>query len=221
MQLDTTNRRRHAARLAILAALIVAALVLAACGDDGGDGGDAAPDEPTPTPLPGTVLDPPKPLNDFTLTAHTGEPLTLSDLRGQVVVIYFGYTNCPDICPTTFANYKRLKAALTEDEQAQLSVVFLSVDGERDTPERLAAYVAAFDPAFIGLTGDDADVRLVARDFGVFYQRQDYSNETNYLVDHTASTFVVGPEGQLRIVYPHGTDPAIMAQGVSRLMASG
>lgn len=198
----------------VMAALLVlgAALLLAACGSSEADSG------PTPTPLPGTVLEPPKPVGDFTLTAHTGDPIQLSDLQGHVVVLYFGYTNCPDICPTTLASYKRVKAAL-DDNADQVRFMFIGVDPERDTITRLADYVTAFDPEFIGATGDDATLRSIANDYGVFFQRVDYDNDINYLVDHTASTFIVGPEGALRVVVPYGTEPETTAQHIRNILA--
>ncbi|MGQ9849318.1 MAG: SCO family protein [Aggregatilineaceae bacterium] len=192
--------------LLMAGALLSAALV--ACGG-GGDG------RPTATPLPGTLLDPPKEVGDFTLTDQDGQPFRLSDLRGKVALLFFGYTNCPDVCPTTLAEFKRIKVLLGEDVE-RVAFVFVSVDGARDTPERLAAYVRAFDPQFIGLTGDDATLRPIARDFGVFYQRVNYESDVNYLVDHTASTFVVDQQGRLRLVFPYGTDPAAI---VTRLRA--
>lgn len=192
--------------LLMAGALLSAALV--ACGG-GGDG------RPTATPLPGTLLNPPKEVGDFTLTDQDGQPFRLSDLRGKVALLFFGYTNCPDVCPTTLAEFKRVKALLGEDVE-RVAFVFVSVDGARDTPERLAAYVRAFDPQFIGLTGDDAALRPIARDFGVFYQRVNYESDINYLVDHTASTFVVDQQGRLRLVFPYSTDPAAI---VTRLRA--
>ncbi len=194
----------------LLAGLLIGAAALAGCGS-----GDAS--GPTPTPLPGTLLDPPKEIGDFTLTDHTGQPFRLSDLRGKVALLFFGYTNCPDICPTTLAEFKRVKALLGKDA-ARVAFVFVSVDGERDTPEQLAAYVRAFDPEFIGLTGDDATIRAIARDYGVFYQRVSYEESAaGYLVDHTASTFGVDQEGRLRLVFSYGTDPAAIVARVRAL----
>lgn len=194
-----------------LALLLVSTLVLSSCGTDGDDAG------PTPTPLPGTVLDPPKPLGDFILTGHTGAPFQFSSLRGNVVVLYFGYTSCPDVCPTTLADYTRVKAILGEDTQ-QVRFLFISVDPLRDTPERLAMYISAFDADFLAATGDDAALRTIARDYGVFYQRVNYENDVNYPVDHTASTFIVGPAGDLRAVTPYGTEPEVIAQYIRDIL---
>jgi protein SCO1/2 len=201
--------------IAGIAVLLVA--VLAGCGSDGGTNDPG----PTATPRPGTVLEPPKEIGDFTLTSHTGDPLSLSDLRGKVVLLFFGYTHCPDVCPMTLAEFKQVKRELG-DAADRVAFVFASVDGERDTPERLAAYVGAFDPDFIGLTGDEAALREIGRDYGLFFQRTTYDNtQADYLVDHTASSFVVGPEGRLRIVYPYQTDPAIIAEGIADLLDEG
>jgi protein SCO1 len=199
-------------RIIWVAALLVA--VLAGCASDGGSSDPG----PTATPRPGTVLDPPKEIGDFTLTSQTGDSLSLSDLRGKAVLLFFGYTHCPDVCPMTLAEFKQVKRELG-DAADRAAFVFVSVDGERDTPERLAAYVGAFDPDFIGLTGDEATLRQIGRDYGLFFQRSTYDNtQADYLVDHTSSSFVVGPEGRLRIIYPYDTDPAIIAEGIATLL---
>jgi protein SCO1/2 len=163
------------------------------------------------------LLDPPKEVSDFTLTSDANAPFHLSDLRGKVAVLFFGYTHCPDVCPTTMADFKRVKADLGDDA-ARVVFVFISVDGARDTPDRLAAYVHAFDPDFIGLTGDDATIRAIAQDYGVFFQRVNGDDPDNYMVDHTASSFAIGPEGKLRIVFSYQSDPAGMAQRIQSLL---
>lgn len=194
--------------------VIVLIVLLAGCGS-------SEEKTPTATPLPGTILDPPRDLTDFTLTDHAGESFQLSDLHGKAAVLFFGYTFCPDICPMTLSDFKHVKQELGEDA-AKVTFVFVSVDGERDTPERLALYVGAFDPDFIGLTGDEPTMRTVVKDYGVFFQRATFENtEADYLVDHTASSFVVDPDGRLRIVYPYDTDPVIIAQGIQKLLREG
>lgn len=195
-----------------LPGLVLLAAVLAGCG--------LAPDpaQPTATPLPGTVLNPPRVLADFTLTDHTGAPFGLDDLRGRVALVFFGFTHCPDICPTTLADFKQVKTQLGSATD-EVAFVFVSVDGARDTPERLAAYVRAFDPDFIGLTGDDAVLRPVAADFGVYYQAHaPASGSGNYLVDHTASVFALDREGRLAIVFPYGTPPDAIARRLRALL---
>ncbi len=200
----------------IVALALVSVIVLAGCGAL--SSGDDPMPGPSATPLPGTVLDPPKDLEDFTLTDQAGQPLSLSDLRGKAVVMFFGYTSCPDVCPVTISDFKRVKSDLGDDA-AQVAFVFVSVDPDRDTPDRLATYLGNFDPAFIGITGDELTLRGIAQQFGVFFQRHTYDDSgENYLVDHTASTFVVGPEGRLRIIYPYDTDPAIIADGIRKLL---
>ena len=194
-----------------LGVMLFGGLIMAGCGSDSQSSG------PTATPLPGTLLDPPKEVSDFTLTSDTNQPFHLSDLRGKVAVLFFGYTHCPDVCPTTMADFKRVKADLGDDA-ARVVFVFISVDGARDTPDRLATYVHAFDPDFIGLTGDDATLRAIAQDYGVFFQRVNYDNPDNYLVDHTATSFAVGPEGKLRAVFSNQSDPAGMAQRIRSLL---
>lgn len=195
----------------MLTLLAVLAALLAACGSD-------KPPEPTATPLPGTVLNPPRPLEDFTLTDHTGAPFSLSDLRGRPALVFFGFTNCPDICPTTLGEFKRVKSLLGRDAD-EVAFVFVSVDPQRDTPERLAEYVGAFDPAFIGLTGDDAALRPIAQEFGVYYQAVPLEgSETAYTVDHTASSFALDREGRLAIVFSYGTPPDAIVQRIRALL---
>lgn len=195
----------------MLTLFAVVASLLAACGAD-------KPPEPTATPLPGTVLNPPRPLEDFTLTDHTGAPFSLSDLRGRPALVFFGFTNCPDICPTTLGEFKRVKSLLGRDAD-EVTFVFVSVDPQRDTPERLAEYVGAFDPAFIGLTGDDAALRPIAQEFGVYYQAVPLEgSETAYTVDHTASSFALDREGRLAIVFSYGTPPDAIVQRIRALL---
>jgi len=198
-------------RIFMLTLFAVVASLLAACGAD-------KPPEPTATPLPGTVLNPPRPLEDFTLTDHTGAPFSLSDLRGRPALVFFGFTNCPDICPTTLGEFKRVKSLLGRDAD-EVAFVFVSVDPQRDTPERLAEYVGAFDPAFIGLTGDDAALRPIAQEFGVYYQAVPLEgSETAYTVDHTASSFALDREGRLAIVFSYGTPPDAIVQRIRALL---
>ena len=135
------------------------------------------------------------------LTASTGEQVSLADYTGKVVVIYFGYTFCPDVCPTTLAKLDRA-LDLMGDEADEVQVIMVSVDPQRDTPEALRDYMGYFDPSFIGLTGTDDEIASVATVYGVYFQAQEGSAATGYLVDHTATLMVVDKEGYLKLVLP-------------------
>ncbi len=163
----------------------------------------------------GTVIDPPRVLTDFTLTSQDGTPISLSDLRGQVVLMYFGYTNCPDVCPITLGDFKRVKESVG-DQADQVAFVMVSVDGERDTPERLKSYIGNFDPDFIGMTGDEATLNRLGADYGLYFQKQEGEN---YVVDHTASIFMIDAEGRLTTVYTFGTEPDVIVEDVAALLS--
>ncbi len=140
---------------------------------------------------------------DFALTDHTGKTRTLADFRGKAVVMFFGYTRCPDVCPTTLAELKSVKEQLG-GEGKRLQVLFVTVDPERDTQRLLANYVPAFDPSFLGLYGDSAATAKVAKDFRVFYQKSPGRTPGSYTVDHTAGSYVFDPQGRLRLFVRHG-----------------
>jgi protein SCO1/2 len=153
-----------------------------------------------------TNVNPPRQLQDFTLTNQNNQPTSLRSLRGKYTLMFFGYTHCPDVCPLTLLEYKQVKEALG-DKAGQMNFVFVSVDGERDTPDVMANYVNRFDPSFIGLTtNDDATLKRLAGDYSLYYaKRADASGSADsYLVDHTSSSFLVDKEGQLVAVYTYG-----------------
>jgi protein SCO1 len=153
---------------------------------------------------------------DFALVDHTGKVRTLADFRGKAVVVFFGYTHCPDVCPTTLAELKMVKEQLGPDGE-RLQVLFVTVDPARDTQDTLARYVPAFDPTFIGLRGDAAATAKVAKDFKVFYQKVPGSKPDNYTVDHTAGSYVFDPQGRLRLFARQGS-PANLASDVRILL---
>lgn len=157
----------------------------------------------------GTVIQSPEPSYDFTLTSANGD-ISLSDYRGKLVLIYFGYTFCPDICPATLANVgQSLKELGTKADDVQL--IMISLDPERDTPEKLAEYVAHFHPSFIGVTGSQEDLAKIAALYGIFYEKTDGSDNTGYLINHTATLLVIDREGYLKLVFPFGvTVPEIV-----------
>lgn len=147
---------------------------------------------------------------DFTLTDHTGKKRALADFRGKVVVVFFGYTHCPDVCPTTLADLRVAREQLGEDRK-RVQVLFVTVDPERDTRELLANYVPAFDPSFLGLYGDPAATARVAKEFKVFYQKVPGKTPDNYTVDHTAGSYVFDPQGRLRLLVRPGNVPNLVA----------
>lgn len=140
-----------------------------------------------------------------------GEPVALSDFEDKVVVMYFGYTFCPDVCPITLAKIARATDALG-DKADDVQVVMITVDPERDTIEVLEEYTTAFDPTFIGLTGDPADIDRIATTYGVYYQANDSTSAAGYLVDHTSTVMVVDRSGELKLVIPFdATDEQVAA----------
>lgn len=154
---------------------------------------------------------------DFALTDHTGKARTLADFRGKAVVLFFGYTQCPDVCPTTLATLAEAKKRLGADG-AKVQVLFVTVDPERDTAELLSHYVTAFDPTFLGLSGDAEATARVAKEFKILYQKQPGSTRETYTVDHSAGTFVFDPEGRLRLYVGHGQDAAFFAHDLAQLL---
>jgi protein SCO1/2 len=164
-------------------------------------------------------VDPPRQLQDFTLTDQNNQPLSLSSLRGKMALMLFGYTNCPDVCPSTLLEYKKIKRALGENAD-QVTFVFISVDGERDTPERVKAYVEGFDASFVGLTGDEATLKRLGGDYNLFFEKTPNSDGSadNYLVTHNSNTYLVDKEGRLVALYVYGTDADMIAGDIqSRL----
>ena len=157
-----------------------------------------------PPEMHGVVLQSPQRATDFTLTASTGEPLSLSDLRGKYVLIYFGYTFCPDVCPTTLNDLVDTMDALGKKAK-DVQVVMVSVDPQRDTPEQLASYLKYFDPSFLGMTGSVGDVDAAGTQFGVYFEAREGSAATGYLVDHTSTITLIDPDGYMREVFPYGT----------------
>ena len=133
------------------------------------------------------------------LTGHDGRPRTLADFRGKAVVVFFGYTHCPDVCPTTLADAAGALKKLGSDA-ARVQVLFATVDPERDTPQLLAQYVPAFDPGFLGLWGDAAATQAAAKEFRIFYAKNAGSAPGAYTVDHSAQSFVFDAEGRLRLL---------------------
>jgi protein SCO1/2 len=156
----------------------------------------------------------------FALTDHTGQPRALSDFKGKVVVVFFGYTQCPDVCPTTMAELAEVKRALGPDGD-RVQGVFITVDPERDTPEVLKAYVTGFDPSFVALRGTPEQTLATAKEFKVFYAKAPSKGGSGYTVDHTAGAFVIDPSGRVRLFTRYGSGAQALAQDLKRLIASG
>lgn len=147
---------------------------------------------------------------DLKLTDHTGQARSLADFRGKVVTIFFGFTRCPDVCPTTLAEMRDVLTRLGADAE-RVQVLFVTVDPERDSQEVLGRYVTAFHPSFVALRGDAAQTAAVAKEFKVFFEKRAGSSAENYTIDHTAGTYVVDPQGRLRLFVRHqqSLDPLV------------
>ena len=157
---------------------------------------------------------------EFRLTDHNGKTRTLADFRGKVVVVFFGYTQCPDVCPTTMLEMKTVLQQLGADAK-RVQVLFVTVDPERDTRELLSSYVPAFDPGFLGLYGDMETTARTAREFRVFYQKQAGATPSSYTVDHTAGSYVFDTQGRVRLFVRHGDGGANLAADLRTLLKQG
>lgn len=154
---------------------------------------------------------------DFTLQAAKG-PVALHDYRGKVVLVYFGYTYCPDVCPTALAATAEGLKQLSPEELARVAVLFISVDPQRDTPERLKEYAEFFHPAIQGLTGTPEVLAEIARRYGVIYVRQPANAAGAYAVDHSSETYVVATDGKLVGKLAHATPPAEVAAALRKYL---
>jgi protein SCO1 len=153
---------------------------------------------------------------DFDLTDHNGKPRTLADFKGKALVIFFGYTHCPDFCPTTLAEMAEALHRLG-DKAKEVQVLFVTLDPERDTSQILAQYVPAFHPSFLGLTGSAEEVAAVAREFKAVYQKQ--GGGENYTLDHSTGTYVYDPSGRLRLYMSYGQGADVLAHDLKILLA--
>jgi protein SCO1/2 len=152
------------------------------------------------------------------LTDHTGKPRRLEDFRGKAVVLFFGFTHCPDICPTTLADISHSIKQLGADAE-RVQVLLVSVDPERDTQEALAKYVTAFDPRFLGLRGDLAATRKVAAEFKIYFEKRKQGD--GYTVDHSGQSYVIDPQGRLRLLVRHDRIGQDLAADLRSLLRDG
>ena len=154
---------------------------------------------------------------DFALTDHNGKARTLADFKGKVVLMFFGYTQCPDVCPTTMVEMAGVMKALGADAE-RVQVLFVTVDPERDTQALLAQYVPAFDPRFLGLYGDAAATAKVAKEFKLFYAKVEGKTPGSYTMDHTAGSYVFDRNGKIRLFVRHGMGPEPIAHDLKLLL---
>ena len=154
----------------------------------------------------------------FSLPDQNGKTRTLEDFRGKVVVVFFGFTQCPDVCPTSMQELAEVKKMLGKDGD-RLQGIFVTVDPERDTPEVLKAYMANFDPSFLALYGTPEQLAAVAKDFKIYYKKVDGKTPTSYTMDHSAGSYVYDTAGRLRIYNRYGSGAQALAADVKALLA--
>jgi len=154
---------------------------------------------------------------DFRLTDHNGRVRTLADFRGKVVAIFFGYTHCPDVCPTTLSDFAAALKLLGE-QAGRVQVIFVTLDPQRDTPEILKQFVPAFNPSFLGMYTDADTLKGLAKEYKVVYQKTSVKAPDDYLIDHSAGTYVYDPKGHLRLLMPYGSSPEAIAHDLKALL---
>ncbi|XBP69461.1 SCO family protein [Polaromonas hydrogenivorans] len=200
------GRRRAVKTLAALMALSMSAGVLTGC----------APDKPQFKSIDLTGADY---AQGFSLADHNGQLRTLKDFAGKVVVVFFGFTQCPDVCPTSMAELAEIKKQLGADGD-KLQAIFITVDPERDTPEMLKAYMANFDPTFLALRPTPEQLAQVARDFKIYYKKVDGKTQGSYTMDHSAGSYIFDPQGRVRLYSRYGSGAEVLASDIRLLLKS-
>jgi protein SCO1/2 len=190
------------------AAAVLAVLTLAAC--------QPAPQSPSfqATDITGAAF-----ARDFRLTDHNGQVRTLADFRGKAVAVFFGYVHCPDVCPTTLSDFSLALQQLGPLAE-RVQVIFVTVDPQRDTPDLLKQFVPAFNPGFLGMYTDAESLRQLASEYKVVYQKSSVKAVDDYLIDHSAGTYIYDPQGNLRLLMPYGSSPDAIAKDLKTLLAS-
>lgn len=155
---------------------------------------------------------------DFALKDQNGKQRRLSDFKGKVAIVFFGYTQCPDVCPTTLSALQETQKLLGKNAD-HVQVLFITLDPERDTVALLAQYVPSFNPSFLGLRGSTAETEAVAKAFKVFYKKQEGSIPESYSIDHSTGSYVYDPAGRLRLYLKYGESPQHIAEDISQLIA--
>lgn len=203
---------------------IVAAIVIAGGGFFAIASSDAAPDwmrfwQDDAPAFNGGYYEPPRELHEITNAVDQhGEPFSFADHAGKTIFVYFGYTHCPDACPATLAEWREVKAELG-DEADDVVFVMITVDPERDSPERLQEWLGFWDPEFYGVSLPREDTDVMIADWGITATRREGDSQSGYLVDHSVETYVVDPQGQVRLTYPLGFDPADIAEDIRNLQS--
>ena len=194
----------------LLPLLLASVFSLSACDNQQADSSQEMILSSVDTPFKNTDITGLQYAGDFALTDHNGQPRALADFRGKAVVVFFGYMYCPDVCPTTMAEMASVMEELGPLAD-QVQVLFVTVDPERDTPEKLAQYVPEFDKRFIGLTGDQEAFDKVAKEFKVFYEKVPGKEPGSYTMNHTSGSYVFDQHGRVRLFLRHGkgTEPIV------------
>lgn len=165
----------------------------------------------------GSLFEPPVPADDFSLSDQLGDTFQLSAQRGEVVLLFFGYTHCPDVCPVTLSEYRQV-SELLGDRSKHVKFVFITVDPERDNRETLRNFLDNFDVPIVGLTGEQSALEPVWEAFGVYHEKVDVGSAAGYLVDHTARIYVINKQGELQLTFPFGTSSEAMAEDITHLL---
>ena len=200
------SKRNNLKRLAILGLFAAAMGLMSACSDK--KPGFAAID------VTGADY-----ARDFSLTDHNGQTRTIRDFSGKVVVLFFGYTQCPDVCPTSMAELAEIKKLLGKDGD-RLQGLFISVDPQRDTPEVLKAYMTNFDPSFLALYATPDKLMALAKDYKVYFKKVDGQTPTSYTMDHSAGSYVYDTQGKLRLYTRYGTGVTPLLADIKLLLQS-
>lgn len=182
--------------------------LLSACG----------PSAPSTSPFQGTDITGVDWGKELRLTDHHGQRRSLEDFHGKVVVLFFGYTHCPDVCPTTLGELGITLKRLGPDA-GKVQVLFVTLDPARDTPAVLAQYVPSFNQTFLGLTGTDEEIAQAAKSFKVFYKKQESGSKAGYTMDHSANTFVLDGQGRVRLMFGFGRGAAPLVHDIQQLLA--
>ncbi|MBT9464869.1 SCO family protein [Hydrogenophaga sp.] len=155
----------------------------------------------------------------FSLTDHNGQPRTLADFKGKLVVLFFGFTQCPDVCPTTMSELAEAKRLLGADGD-RLQGLFVSIDPERDTPAIMKQYMASFDPSFLALYAAPDQLPELAKSYKIYYKKVDGPTPTSYTMDHSAGSYVYDTQGRIRLYHRYGSGAPALASDLKRLLAS-